>query len=729
MSELASMTKAELLEEVRRLQKQYEECSESIEGNGKFDEDALFALVEGTDGDELFLVTDTGRFVYVNDAMLQSLGYEECEILGMSLPRIDPNNTRAAWLGRVSRLKQTDEADVFETEHICHDGSLQAKEITAVYVTYRSRNYILCIGKGIDRVEGKRSPASAVRTREQVLLQATSDGVLVVDTRGSIIESNAVADRLLGVTKNEMIGRSCVDSRWRLVDNDGSPLGIASHPLMIALVEEQPVSNRRISMLAPDGSRRMMMVNAAPVYDEAGSLVGAIGCVRPYEDSIERNEQARRDTTLNAMYRDVVHAIVEAGSEDDLERHFCETLVRHGDYPLVWRGITKSNDERIHPTVSAGSSTDYLMKIKIRYDNSEYGNGPIGRALKTQQVVVVSDLSTDPTYEPWYRQAERMGLHALAAFPLQYADDQVGILTCYSQEKNHFIGPELERLKEAAQLFSYGIGIRRRMEAERLLRSEYSAQRMMLDVYNSFLPIAVARFDTRDPFRCESANAHFSALVDEPFRSTGVEGCYVSDFMYASYHRDIYQRMVQAASGTDAIGSEDDVFTDWQGKEMRWSWRIVPVPGEAGAEQLLYIALRTDAGTTQQEVRADIPPREIALSVESSAGGPAVIRLSVPRFGARAKAETRLARFMDEGVVEEANQAACMLFSVKGKAEGRAPDEFFSEAMTATLGEILMLKGSGETVRFSAPSDGREIVCRVYLIQDEETQQLLLLCD
>ena len=39
--------------------------------------------------------------------------------------------------------------------------------------------------------------------------------------------------------------------------------------MMIALVEEQPIANRRIHMLALDGSRRMMMVNAAPIYDEA----------------------------------------------------------------------------------------------------------------------------------------------------------------------------------------------------------------------------------------------------------------------------------------------------------------------------------------------------------------------------------------------------------------------------------------------------------------------------
>ncbi len=729
MSELARMTKAELIEEITRLRMLNDECADPTEANGKFDEGALFALAEEADGDELYLVTDTGRFVFVNDTALQRLGYEEQDILAMSLPRIDPNNTRAAWLGRVSRLKQSDEPDVFETEHIARDGGVQAKEITASYVTYKSRNYVLCIGKGIDRVEGKRSPASAVRTREQVLMQATSDGVLVVDTRGIFTESNAVADRLLGVSKNEITGRSCVDSRWRLVDSDGSPLSISSHPMMIALVEEQPVANRRIHMLALDGSRRMMMVNAAPIYDESGSLTGAIGCIRPYEDSTERKEQVRRDTNLNAMYRAVVQAMVSAGSEDDLERSVCEALVRHGDYHLVWRGVTKPSDERIHPTVSAGAAADYLMKIKIRYDESEYGNGPIGRAMKTQQVVSVPDLTVDPTYEPWKRQAERMGLHSLVAFPLQFAGEQVGILTCYSQDKNHFVGSELDRLKEIALLFSYGIGVRRRVEADRLMRNESATQKMMLDIYDSTLPVAVARFDVREPFRCESANAEFLSLVDEPYRSTGVEGCYVTDIMYAVYHRDIYQRMAEAASGDEAVGSDDEVFTDWQGHEMHWSWRIVPVPGESGHQQLLYVAYRLDNAAASSEETAAAASSGSAAPLDAGIDKPAVVRLSAPRFGARAKAETRLAKFMEDGQVVAANAAARALFGSAEVSAAVPPTAFFGTDMTEFLSEVLLAKGVGETILTTVPNTGRKISCQVFSVQEDDAQQLLLICD
>jgi PAS domain S-box-containing protein len=732
MIDAASMTKAALIEEVERLRKQYEECAAANGNSGKFDEQALFDLADGAEGDELFLVTETGRFVFVNDAALDMLGYTEAEMLAMSMPAIDPNNSRAAWLGMVSRLKQSDETDEYETEHVAKDGSLQAKEITAMYVTYRSRNYVLCIGKRVERTEEQRSAAAPAKSKEKVLMQTTSDGVLVVDTRGSIIESNSAADRLLGVAKSEIIGRSCVDSRWRLMDADGSPLSISNHPLMITLVEEQPLTNRRVNMLATDGTRRMLMINASPIFDEAGDLTGAIGCIRPYEDSDERKDLQQRETRQNNIFRDVVHAVFAAGSEDDLERQVCEALVRHGDIALAWRGVTKDTDERIHPTVSAGEASDYLMKIKVRYDDSESGNGPYGRAMKSGKPVVVSDLTADESYEPWRRQAERMGLHSLASFPLQYEGDVLGLFTVYSRDRNHFVGAELDRLTEIAKLLTHGIWVRRRLEHARGARSEIERQRLLLEAYGSMLPVAIARFDSREPFRCEHANSRFSELIDEPYRSTGVEGTFVSDFMFAAYQRDLYQQMQRAASDATVVGGDDDVFVDWQGQQMHWSWRIIPVTGAEGSEQLLYVAHRLDAASSAEG--EDGPPSSTEHTVvtsPASEAGPkddmAILRLSVPRFSGRAKAETRLARFIDEGKLLQANGPARRLFGLDGVLDGEDTNRHFADTAQELLMWLFMLKDSGETI--SLTLQGESLRCHAYMTSAEGTLEYLLLCE
>jgi PAS domain S-box-containing protein len=720
MSDITTMTKAALIEEIRRLRRQYEDCSEANGSNGKFDEEALFAFAGEGEGDEMYVVTETGRFVFVNDAALARLGYTAEEMLAMSMPRIDPAGTRAAWLARVSRMKQNDEPDVFETEYVDREGKRLAREVTARYISYRSRNYVLCIARGIERMEGKSSPASADRTREHVLFKVTSDGVIVVDTRGNITESNAVADRLLGVPKSEIIGRSCVDARWRLVDAGGEPIGIASHPLMIAMVEEEIISNRRISMMPLDGAPRAFMINAAPLYDEQGSLAGAIGCVRPFEDINERKDEIHQQRVRHALHREVVEALLESDSEDMLERRVCETLVRHGNYALVWRGVTKSTDERFYPGAVAGEAADYLMRVKIRYDDSEFGNGPLGRAYKTGEMVLVQDMEMDESYTPWRDQAKRIGLHSLVAFPLLHDGEKLGVFACYASGGHHFSEAEVRHLGEITQLLAFGIGMRRRIERDRNLRGEFETLRTIADGYEELLPVAVARFARRDPFRCESANERFSTLLDEPYHSIGATGYYASDFMHAIYHRDLYRQLATVASSSEAAGEDDVVFADWEGREMRWSWRILPVTGEGGEEQLVYIACRVEALSGQAAVtsREEIP---------DGFDDPAVLHIASPRLGPRSKPETKLARFLDEGRILRINRAASTLFAIDGDVSGRKPEALFGEHMHAALTNLLTVKDIGSTVNMPSPDGSTDVAFAVYPFTAEDAQEFVLI--
>jgi PAS domain S-box-containing protein len=723
MIDLSRLTKAELISEVERLQSKYEECSDAA-GNGKFDEDELFQLAGEIEGDELFLVTETGRFVFVNDGMLDQLGYTREQMLETALPRIDRLNSRAQWLGRVSRLKQAGGPEIFDSEQITQEGNIAFKEITAQYVNYRSRNYVLCVGREVAHVEEETRPSAAVRTREETLVQMTSDGVMIVDTRGTITQTNAAADRLLGVAKNEVIGRSCTDTRWRLVDSAGEPLGIASHPMMVSLVEEQQLFNRRVDMLNHDGSRRSLLVNAAPLHDAGGELVGAIGCIRPFDDSAERGDQLQRQRTLQAIERDTIDLIMHGGSEADLERRFCQLLVRHGDYPLVWRGVTEEKDERLHPSASAGTQSDYLMKVKIRYDDSDHGSGPLGRAMKTGEAVAVADTLSDPTYEPWRKQAERSNLHSLLAIPLNHDGRNYGLLAVYARDRNHFAGPELKTLTLVASLFAYGIAMRVLAADVLAARGQAVIREKTLQALHSSVTAAVALFDDRDPFRCTAANDAFAALLDEPYKSTGVEGYHVTDFMYAIYHRDFYQQLHEAAGGDEMVGEEDAVFTDWQGDEMRWSWRLQRVPGEDGEDRLLYIAVRKDAPTGA--VAAEGTPGT------GSAGTEDALQLVVeyPAVGPRSKAETRRGSFLSQGRIRSANDAVQRWFNRSDAVEGQPPSELFDAAeFEAFLDQLLSTKESGVRVALPHPGGGAPLSCWLFLGADGKERSLCLVAD
>ena len=56
-----------------------------------------------------------------------------------------------------------------------------------------------------------------------------TQGITYHSESGEIISANPAAERILGLTLQEMIGRSAVDSEWNLVDEDGAPFAADNH--------------------------------------------------------------------------------------------------------------------------------------------------------------------------------------------------------------------------------------------------------------------------------------------------------------------------------------------------------------------------------------------------------------------------------------------------------------------------------------------------------------------
>lgn len=67
--------------------------------------------------------------------------------------------------------------------------------------------------------------------RYRSIITAMQDGILVLDADGSIRTCNPSAERILGLSAAQIIGRTAVDPRWRAIHEDGSPFPATRSPL------------------------------------------------------------------------------------------------------------------------------------------------------------------------------------------------------------------------------------------------------------------------------------------------------------------------------------------------------------------------------------------------------------------------------------------------------------------------------------------------------------------
>ena len=108
------------------------------------------------------------------------------------------------------------------------------------------------------------SPEAAELYRS--LIMAMAEGVVLQDATGQLYACNPSAERILGLTHEQLMGRTSLDPRWRAIHEDGSPFPGETHPSMVTLRTGRPCSNLVMGIHKPDGALTWISVNTQPLF-------------------------------------------------------------------------------------------------------------------------------------------------------------------------------------------------------------------------------------------------------------------------------------------------------------------------------------------------------------------------------------------------------------------------------------------------------------------------------
>jgi signal transduction histidine kinase len=180
--------------------------------------------------------------------------------------------------------------------------------------------------------------------------------------------------------------------------------------------------------------------------------------------------------------KDVNQLIFRTKDRNELLRKACEAIVGY-TYKMVWIGFCDEKNKQITPQAQAGFEEGYLESVKITYDDSEYGMGPSGMAVKTAGSNVMRFIATDPRYEPWRAEAIKRGYRSSVAIPIFGADKVIGVLNVYADKEDAFNQEEVKLLEELAHDISTGLrGIcehaKRRQAEQKLLEHQKQLKRL-----------------------------------------------------------------------------------------------------------------------------------------------------------------------------------------------------------------------------------------------------------
>jgi diguanylate cyclase (GGDEF)-like protein/PAS domain S-box-containing protein len=107
------------------------------------------------------------------------------------------------------------------------------------------------------------------------ILDHLYDGVYFVDEQRAITYWNKGAQRITGYPAELVVGKACADDVLQHVDDAGRRLCGRRCPLLRTMHDGIP-REAHVFLHHADGHRIPVLVRAAPMYDEAGRIVGAV---------------------------------------------------------------------------------------------------------------------------------------------------------------------------------------------------------------------------------------------------------------------------------------------------------------------------------------------------------------------------------------------------------------------------------------------------------------------
>lgn len=211
--------------------------------------------------DAFFELDKDWCFTYLNDAATILLNRPKEDMLGQNIWHAFPEAIGSSFYNNYHTAIASQEEILFEEYYPPLDTWFFVK----AYPTDAGGLWVFF--SNINKIKETENRLKESELNFRSLFENMTLGVVYQDEQARIISANPTAQKILGLTLDEMMGRVSADPRWKAMDDRGKPLPPALHPSVQALDSRRPVTDFRMQIFNPKTDEyRWLLVDSVPQF-------------------------------------------------------------------------------------------------------------------------------------------------------------------------------------------------------------------------------------------------------------------------------------------------------------------------------------------------------------------------------------------------------------------------------------------------------------------------------
>lgn len=447
--------------------------------------------------DAVVLIDREQRILLFNRSAEEIFGYQSDEIVGQTLDRLIPPRFADIHRQHIHSFGEGPEsvrpmAQRREIAGMRKDGSEFPAEASIAKIERGGELYFMVFLRDITRRKQGEAALRESELRYTSIIAALEEGVLLQDRKGKIYTCNESAERILGLSQEQLLSRTSTDPRWRSIREDGTPFPGEEHPAMVTLRTGKACASVIMGVYKPDGVLTWISINTRPLFHP--------GEDQPYAVLSSFSNITERMQLYQLLERRVEVRTRELSALLELSRHVASTMEIQ---PLLTQILNQL--KTVVDYHSAGIAViDEDQAVMLEYQGPLPRDQIVGQPIPLSQDVIFREVvdrrapsiiddiwADDPRHRAAMEQSNNwvraflQGAHSWMGIPLIVKDTLIGVLRLDHSEPNHYTEEHARLTYAFAEQAAIGIEKARLYEQAQSLAALQERQKLARELHDS----------------------------------------------------------------------------------------------------------------------------------------------------------------------------------------------------------------------------------------------------